>query len=36
MTELLCKAEVYAIIGAAMEFYNELGSGFLSRVSRGA
>jgi hypothetical protein len=26
MTELLCKEEVYSIIGAAMEVYNQYGS----------
>jgi GxxExxY protein len=32
MAELLLKDEVYAIVGAAMEVYNELGSGFLEAV----
>lgn len=32
MTELLFKDEVYAAIGAAMEVYNRLGSGFLEAV----
>jgi GxxExxY protein len=32
MTELLFKDEVYAIVGAAMEVYNELGCGFLEAV----
>jgi len=30
--ELLYKEEVYQIIGAAMEVYNQLGSGFLEGV----
>jgi hypothetical protein len=33
MTELLYKEEVYAIIGAAMEVYNHLGSGAAQRFS---
>ncbi|GAB4504270.1 MAG: GxxExxY protein [Anaerolineales bacterium] len=32
MVELIAKDEVYAIIGAAMEVYNRLGSGFLEPV----
>ncbi|MBI5032317.1 MAG: GxxExxY protein [Chloroflexi bacterium] len=32
MTELLYKQEVYSIVGAAMQVYNELGSGFLEAV----
>ena len=32
MTELLFKEEVYAIVGAAMEVYNQLGLGFLEAV----
>jgi GxxExxY protein len=30
--ELIFKDEVYAIIGAAMEVYNQLGNGFLEAV----
>lgn len=32
MAELLLKDEVYAIVGAAIQVYNELGSGFLEAV----
>ena len=32
MTDLLYKDEVYAIVGAAMEVYNDLGPGFLEPV----
>ncbi len=32
MTDYLYKKESYAIIGAAMEVYNELGSGFLEVI----
>ncbi len=32
MADLLLKDEVYAIIGTAMEVYNQLGSGFLEAV----
>jgi GxxExxY protein len=32
MIELLCKDEVYAIIGAAIEVHRVLGSGFLEAV----
>ena len=32
MAELLCKDEVYAIIGAAIEVHRELGSGYLEAV----
>jgi GxxExxY protein len=32
MPELLLKDEVYAIVGAAIEVYNEMGSGFLEAV----
>ncbi len=32
MAQLILKDEVYAIVGAAMDVYNELGSGFLEQV----
>lgn len=32
MTDLLYKDEVYAIVGAAMDVYNELGPGFLENI----
>ncbi len=32
MADLLYKDEVYAIVGAAMEVYNDLGPGFLENV----
>lgn len=32
MTDLLFKDEAYAIVGAAMEAYNQLGPGFLEAV----
>jgi GxxExxY protein len=32
MTNLLYKEEVYKIVGAAMDIYNELGFGFLESV----
>ena len=32
MTDLLFKDEVYALVGAAMEVYNQLGPGFLEAV----
>jgi hypothetical protein len=34
MTDLLCKDEVYAIIGAAMEVYNDLGQSTRADHSR--
>ncbi|MCZ7544816.1 MAG: GxxExxY protein [Anaerolineae bacterium] len=32
MSELIYKEEAYAIVGAAMEVYNQLGNGFLEAV----
>lgn len=32
MKELILKDEVYSIVGAAMEVYNELGYGFLEAI----
>ena len=32
MGELLLKDEVYSVVGAAMEVYNELGCGFLEAI----
>ncbi len=32
MTDLICKQEVYDVVGAAMEVYNVLGPGFLEPV----
>lgn len=32
MTELILREEVYAIVGAAFEVYNQLGPGFLEAV----
>ena len=32
MSKLLCKDEAYAVVGASMEVYNELGAGFLEPV----
>lgn len=32
MTDLLYKGEVYAIVGGAMDVYNDLGPGFLENV----
>jgi GxxExxY protein len=32
MSQILYKDEVYALVGAAMDVYNELGSGFLEAV----
>jgi GxxExxY protein len=36
MTELIYKDEVYQIIGAAMEVYNQMGNGFLEAVYQDA
>jgi GxxExxY protein len=36
MAKLLFKDEVYAIIGAAMEVYNQLGPGFLEAIDQEA
>ena len=36
MTDILCKEEVYEIIGVCMSVYNELGYGFLEIVYKDA
>jgi len=32
MTEIICKAESYKIIGSCLTVFNKLGSGFLESV----
>ena len=36
MSDLLCKHEVYQVVGAALEVYNTLGAGFLEAVCQEA